>query len=300
MATQARFIGNIEVSAVGLGGASWSFADYDPWVEATPHPVDDDLAIRTIHAALDCGIRLIDTARVYTTADHPGHSEALIARALASHPAGRTVLVATKGGHYRDGNDFPVDAKRDTIRRHCETSLRILGVDQIDLYQLHLPDPAVPMREAMATFAELRDEGVVRDVGVCNVSIEQLEEAMSVVPIVSVQNRFSPFHQEDRAMVDHCAEHAIAYLAHSPLGGGPPPHGGRAAGLAASFPAATDVAKRRGISVYRLALAWLLSLSPTLIPLCGAGRPESIRDSALAAETLLSGDDLEACALSVS
>jgi aryl-alcohol dehydrogenase-like predicted oxidoreductase len=72
VATQARFIGNIEVSAVGLGGASWSFADYDPWVEATPHPVDDDLAIRTIHAALDCGIRLIDTARVYTTADHPG------------------------------------------------------------------------------------------------------------------------------------------------------------------------------------------------------------------------------------
>jgi aryl-alcohol dehydrogenase-like predicted oxidoreductase len=290
---EPRFIGNTQVSALGLGGASWSFADYAPWVAATPHPVDDEMAIQTIHAALDSGLTLIDTARVYTTAEHPGHSEALIARALESHPRGRDVLVATKGGHYRDGNDFPVDARRDTIRRHCEMSLRVLGLDRIDLYQLHLPDPAVPIREAMATLAELRDEGFVRDVGVCNVSIQQLEEAISVVPVVSVQNRFSPFHQEDREMVEHCAELSIAYLAHSPLGGGPPPHGGRAAALAASFPAAQALAQRKGISVYRLALAWLLSQSPTLIPLCGAGRPESIRDSALAIETAFSEDDLE-------
>ena len=109
---QLRFVGRRQVSAVALGGASWSFADYARWLEATPHPVDDDLAIRTIHAALDGGIRLIDTARVYTTADHPGHSEALIARALASRPAGKEVLVATKGGHYRDGDEFPINASR--------------------------------------------------------------------------------------------------------------------------------------------------------------------------------------------
>lgn len=139
---------------------------------------------------------------------------------------------------------FPVDASRDTIRRHCETSLRMLGVDRIDLYQLHVPDPAISMREAMATFAELKDERIVRDVGVCNVSMEQLHEAIAVVPVVSVQNRYSPFHQEDMSMVEHCAKRAIAYLAHSPLGGGPPPRGSRAAGLAASFPAAAALAQR--------------------------------------------------------
>ncbi len=170
----------------------------------------------------------------------------------------------------------------------------MLGIDQIDLYQLHVPDPAVPMAEAMRTFAGLRDEGVIRDVGVCNVAVEQLEEAMSVLPIVSVQNRFSPFHQEDSTMVDYCADHSIAYLAHSPVGGGPPPHGGRGASLAASFPAAAALAQRKKISVYRLALTWLLSLSPTLIPLSGAGTPETARrDSALAADTVLSRDELE-------
>src|SRR5262249_7145038 len=157
-------------------------------------------------------------ARAYTTKDHPGYSEALIARALATHPAGSRVLVATKGGHYRDDEDFPVDVSRETIRRHCETSLEVLGVDRIDLYQLHHLGPDATMAEAMKPFAELRDEGLVRDVGVCNVSREQLDDAMQVVPIVSVQNQFSPFRQDDRTLVDYCAERSIAFLAYSPLG----------------------------------------------------------------------------------
>jgi aryl-alcohol dehydrogenase-like predicted oxidoreductase len=284
-----RFIGDRPVFPIALGGASWSFTDHPLW--GNIRPPDDELALRAIHAALDAGMTLIDTARAYTTVDHPGHSQALIARALASHPAGSQVMVATKGGHYRKGNSFPNDASPDAIRRDCESSLCLLGVDCIDLYQLHTPDPEVPIATTMSAFAELRDEGLIRYVGVSGVSLAQLEEAASVVPITSVQNMFSPFRQDDRPMLDYCTEHSIAYLAHSPLSGGGGLLGGQAH-LSEAFPAAAAIAERQNISVQRLALAWLLTLSPVIIPITGASKPATIRDSALAARINLTDDDL--------
>lgn len=272
-----RSIAGRPVSAIALGGASWPFSD-----------MDDEAAVRSIHTAIDHGVTMIDTARAYTRVDHPGHSEAVIAQALASHPRGAEVFVATKGGHYRDGDAFPIDARRDTVRRHCETSLELLGVERIDLYQLHWPDPEVPVEDAMRTFAELRDEGLISEVGVSNFSIDQLEEARAVVPIASVQNSFSPFRQDDRAMLDHCAEHGIAYLSYSPL------RGAAHTNLDEAFPAAAALAKEKGISIQRLALAWLLRLSPAMIPICGASRPETVADSAQAATTSLSDDELAA------
>jgi aryl-alcohol dehydrogenase-like predicted oxidoreductase len=230
--------------------------------------------VATIRAALDAGIRLIDTARAYTTRDHPGHSEMVIGRVLAVHPASRETLVTTKGGHYRIGDEFPIDARRDTVRRHCELSLKLLGVECIELYQLHWPDQNISMTEAMKTFAELQDEGLIRHVGLSNVTIAQLEEAMSVVHVVSVENHFSPCDQRDRAMVDYCAERQIAYLSWSPI----------REVTASKFPKAAAFARGLSVSLQRLALAWLLSLSPTMIPICGASRPESIRDSARAPE----------------
>ena len=271
-----RSIGGRRVSAIGLGGANWSFRDGSD---------DDDVA--SIHAAIDAGVRLIDTARAYTKADHRGHSEALIARALASHPLGSEVLVATKGGHYRDGDTFPKDARRDAVRRHCEISLELLGVDTIDLYQLHWPDPDVPIATAMETFAELRSEGLIREVGVSNVSIAQLNEAREVVPVTTVQNSFSPFEQHDRPMVEYCEENDITYLSYSPLRGG-----AQGNELEETFPAAAAVAKQKNISIQRLVLAWLLQLSPALIPICGAGRPETIRDSLQAPNVHLTAEDL--------
>jgi len=278
----SRAIGGAIVPPIGLGGTAWSFGEFGG--------ERDDLGVATIHAALDAGVRLIDTARVYTLVGHPGHSEQLIARALAGHSAKSGVLVATKGGHHRIGErfpeDFPIDASRGTLRRHLETSLELLGVDRIDLYQLHWPDPNIPMRDAMATFAELRDEGLVRDVGVSNVTIQQLEEARATVPIVSVENHFSTFVQQDRAMLDHCAEQSIAYLAYSPLR---VPAG---KSYIEAFPRAASVAERLDISIQRLALAWMLHRFPAIIPICGAGRPETIRDSAAALNLALAPDDL--------
>jgi aryl-alcohol dehydrogenase-like predicted oxidoreductase len=284
-----RTVADRPMFPVALGGASWSMRDH-PMYGETERP-DDERVVRMLHAALDCGITLIDTARGYTTADHPGYSEALIARALETHPAGGEVLVATKGGHYRAGAKIPNDVSRDTIRRHCETSRELLGVEEIELYQLHIPDPDVPIATTMETFAELRDEGAICHVGVCNVSIEQLEEAMSVVPIATVQNRFSPLYQDNRALLDFCERRSIAFLAYSPLSG----NIGLLAGatrLGEAFPAAAALAQRKQVSIQRLALAWLLTLSPAVIPITGASRPETIRDSALAAELTLTEEDL--------
>jgi aryl-alcohol dehydrogenase-like predicted oxidoreductase len=245
-----------------------------------------------VHAALDAGIRLIDTARSYTTATHPGHSEAVVARALASHPAGPETLVATKGGYYRSGDDFLIDSSPEALRKHCQTSLSLLEVDRIALYFLHVPDPRIPVGRAMITFAELREEGKVQHVGLSNVTIAQVDEAIDVVPVAAVQNRFSVLDTGDREMVDYCAERGIAYFAYSPLGSGPALGNPRAA-LSTEFPEAAAVAERKGISTHRLALAWLLALSPTLIAVCGPTRPESARDCALAAEVSLTADEIE-------
>jgi aryl-alcohol dehydrogenase-like predicted oxidoreductase len=286
---RTRPIGDRRVFAVALGSAAFSLGDHPAY--GGLRPPDEEQGIRAIHAALDAGITLIDTARAYTTAGHPGHSEALVGRALATHPRGSQALVATKGGYARNGH-LRVDAGRDAIRRHCELSLELLGVDRIELYQLHHPDPEVPMADAMATFVELREEGLVRQVGLCNVARAHLDEALAVVPVASVQNPFSPLFQDHRELVDYCAERSIAFLAYSPLAGGSGLLGGHVR-LAEAFPAAAHAAERRGVSIQRLALAWLLGLSPTLIPISGATRPETVRDSALAATLELDGEELD-------
>jgi aryl-alcohol dehydrogenase-like predicted oxidoreductase len=288
-AATKRSIGEVTVSAIGLGGASWSLLDSPGWPDDAKAGRSDEEGIETIHAAIDAGVTLIDTARVYTTATHPGHSEALIRRALASHPRGSSIVVATKGGQYRSGNNFPVCGSPEALKSDCEASRALLGRDRIDLYQLHWPDPAIGIEASIEALAQLRDAGWIREIGVSNVSVAQLEEAVSIAPIASVQNHFSPLDQSDRSMVDYCAEQSIAYMAYSPLGGRA--NGVGRSALADTFPAAVRMAERRGVSLQRLALAWLISLSPTLIPICGASRPASIRDSLLAAELELSDEE---------
>jgi aryl-alcohol dehydrogenase-like predicted oxidoreductase len=292
MTLRQRSIADLSVSAIGLGGASWSLIDLSACREDDRAGRNEEEAIAAIRAAVDAGVRLIDTARAYTTATHPGHSEALIRRALSGCAERDEVIVASKGGHYRDGDQFPVCASPTALRRDCEASLALLAVERIDLYQLHWPDPTLPIRTSVEALVELREAGWIRHLGVCNVSLGQLAEALAVGPIASVQNHFSPFDQGDREMVDFCAEHGIAYLSYSPLRRGA--DGAGPAALSDAFPAAAAVAERLGVSLPRLALAWLLSVSPTLIPICGASRPESIRDSLLAPELELDQEDLAA------
>jgi aryl-alcohol dehydrogenase-like predicted oxidoreductase len=273
-----RIVGGVEVGAIALGGVGWSL----------PKPLDERLVTETIHAAIDAGFTLIDTALAYTTRERSAHNERAIATALRGHPRSSSVLVATKGGHFRSGDKFPVDGRPETIRRQCESSLRALEVESIGLYQLHHPDPHVPIEETMGAFAELRDEGKILLAGVSNVTVGELERARSVVEIASVQNRFSP-GARDRSVLDFCSTRGIAFLAYSPLGGAE-----AAASLATDFPAFGRIAAARGVSPQQVALAWELAQSPALIPIVGARRPETAVASSAAAALELDAGELRA------
>jgi aryl-alcohol dehydrogenase-like predicted oxidoreductase len=241
----------------------------------------------TIAAALDAGVTLIDTARAYTSATEPAHNERVIAGALRR--ADKRAVVATKGGHSRAGDTFPIDGRPETIRAHCELSLRALGVESLDLYQLHWPDPDVPLAETMGAFAQLLQEGKILRAGLSNVSIAQIDEAASIVPITSVQNRFSPAHPGDHETIAYTAAARIAYLAYMPLDAGDR--------LPEVF---SRIAETRGTSLAQIVLAWELAQGANVIPIVGSSRPDSIRDSAAAAHTTLTAAEVAAIDVAVS
>jgi aryl-alcohol dehydrogenase-like predicted oxidoreductase len=276
---QSRRIGDVRVSAIGLGGMPMS-------IEGRP---DEDRSIRTIHAALDAGITLIDTADAYHIgADEVGHNESLIARALASYGGDTSdVLVATKGGHLRPGDgSWTVDGSPDYLKQACEASLKRLGVDAIGLYQYHRPDPRVPYADAIGAIRDLLDAGKIRMAGISNADPQQIRQAREILGgrLVSVQNQFSPSFRSSEPELELCTELGIAFLPWSPLGGI------RAAGsLAGAF---AQVAGKYGVSPQRVCLAWHLAKSPVSIPIPGASRPETIIDSSAADSLELTSDDL--------
>jgi aryl-alcohol dehydrogenase-like predicted oxidoreductase len=273
-----RTIGDVSVGAIGLGGASWSLAA----------ELDEARSEATIEAALDAGVTYFDTAAAYTTADEGAHNERLIARALQR--LGRDdVLVGTKGGHYRDGNTWPIDGRPESIRRDCEASLVALGLDALPLYFLHWPDPQVDFVDSIGALEELRLEGKVVRTGASNVSAEQLALALGVSPLSAIQNNFSPFNLADRDLIDECARLDIAYVVYSPLGGS-----NRKTPLRVALPATARRADDLGVSIEQLVLAWELSLSDRVIPVSGSTRPASIRDSAAAADLTLDDQTIAA------
>ncbi|HYC33083.1 MAG TPA: aldo/keto reductase [Gemmatimonadales bacterium] len=270
------------VSAVGYGGMHLS-------LEARPPEAD---AIRVLHAVFDAGVTLVDTADVYCRDQHDvGHNERLIASALRSWRGPReSVIVATKGGIVRPDSRWESDARPEHIYAACDRSLKALGVERIDLYQLHAPDPKVPLEESLGAFAELRRQGKVRWVGLSNVSVEQIEQAGRIVPVVSVQNRLNPFFRESLAggVVAHCARQGIGFLAYSPTGGG------RLTLKLAAHPVLQPMAARLGVTAHALVLAWALSKGATVIPIPSARKVEHALDSVAAADLELSPEDLAA------
>jgi pyridoxine 4-dehydrogenase len=258
-----------EIEGIGLGTAQFAFRDRTA-----------EESVATVHAALDAGVTLIDTALAYTRPGIESYAEQVIARALRGLTTGRP-LVATKGGHWRRGDSFPVDGRPGTLRAQCEISLRALEVDRIDLYQLHHVDPQVPLPDSVGALGQLRQEGKIAAIGLSNVTVTQLDEALAVAKIATVQNRLSCSDPGDLPVALACAERNIAYLAYSPFGGPAAP----------IPPAALAVARRRDVSPHRILLAWLREQSPNIVPLAGASRPASIRDSAAALD--LKDQDLE-------
>jgi aryl-alcohol dehydrogenase-like predicted oxidoreductase len=279
---QHRTIGGHVVSSIGLGGMPMS-------IEGRP---DAEQSIATIHAALDMGVTLIDTADAYhRDAGEVGHNEELIARALRAYGAGSSeVLVATKGGHLRPGDgSWTLNGDPAYLQRAAKESARRLGVDAIGLYQFHRPDPKVPYAESVGALRELLDEGLIVMAGISNASVAQIDEARDVLGgrLVSVQNQFSPAFRSSQGELEHCAELGIAFLPWSPLGGIK-----NAKDLADRHSAFQEAADEAGVSIYQVTLAWELALAPVVIPIPGASRPESIRDSASAAELVLTAEQI--------
>ena len=274
-----RRLGGLQVSAIGLGEMPMSLAGRP----------DEAHSVRTIHAALDAGVTLIDTADAYCIDESEvGHGERLVAKALAAWPGDRDrVLVATKGGHTREGGDWGLDGRPEHLRQACEASLRALGAETIGLYQFHRPDPKVPFAESVGALAELQKAGKVRLVGLSNVSVDQIRQARQLVQVASVQNEFSPRFRRSEGELAFCAAERIAFLPWSPLGGI-----GRGRDLGGRHRAFADIGEAHGVSAQQVALAWQLAKAPVVIPIPGSSRPETITDSAAATRLRLSDDEL--------
>ncbi len=283
---KSRLIGDIAVSAIGLGGMPMS-------VEGRP---DEARAIKTIHAALDAGVTLIDTADAYRLAGEPeAHNEMLIAKALKSYSGDTShVLVATKGGHHRTiarPGPWEQNGHPEYLKRAAEASLMALDVEVIGLYQFHRPDPDVDFADSVGAIRDLLDEGKVRMAGISNADSEQIRVAQQILGgrLVSVQNEFSPALRTNEPELELCTELGIAFLPYKPLGGI-----GEAGSLGSKFVAFQTVADARGVSPQVISLAWELAKGPNVIPIPGASRPESILDSVTAVDLHLSAEELAA------
>lgn len=264
-----------DIAGIGLGTAQFAFKDGSR-----------EQSIATVRAALASGVHLIDTALAYTRLGETSTAESIVHDALAGYDGADDILVATKGGHWRDGDRFPVDGSEAALRAHVDISLGALGVEALDLYQLHHVDPAVPLEESIAVLERLRIEGKILQIGLSNVSREQLDSARRIAPISSVQNRLSFSRLSDLPLAVVCAELDIRYLAYLPLDGPD-------AVIGPDDPRRA-IAAARGVSVQALTLAWLRHLSPAIVPLVGASRPVTIIDSASSAGIDLSDQEIEA------
>lgn len=275
-----RSLGPYRVSPVGLGGMPLS-------LQGRPSRSD---AIAVIHAALEAGITWIDTADVYCQDERDiGHNEALIRDALKNWPD--PVRVATKGGLERPGGDWVCNGQPAHIKSACEASLKALGVERIDLYQLHAPDEAVPWAETVGAAAELYAAGKIAALGLSNVSVDQIMEAQAITPIVSVQNRCNLLDRSawQDGVIPFCEKEAIAFIAYSPVGG----DSWEREALSVD-PTLSQIAAHYRATPYELALAWLLHQSPTMLVIPGASRSASARSSARAMHLRLRPDHVEA------
>ena len=269
------------VSAVSFGGMPLSIQG---------RPANEDDAIRVVHAVLDAGVTLLDTANVYCLDDDDiGHNERLIAKALAQWSGDRDVLVvATKGGLTRPQGRWERDARPDRLLAACDRSLQALGVDCLDLYQLHAPDPEVPFGDSVGALADLQQAGKIKWIGLSNVSVAEIEQASAMVQVVTVQNRLNPFFREaiETGVVQHCADRGIGFLAYSPVGGG------RLNKKLPHHPALQPIAERHGLSTHAMVIAWVLAQGSSVIPIPGARTADHALDSLTAADASLSVTEL--------
>jgi aryl-alcohol dehydrogenase-like predicted oxidoreductase len=270
------------ISRIGLGAMRLSLGDRP----------DPDTARAVVRTAIENGITFIDTADVYCIDDDDiGHNERLVAGVVRDMGVTADVTIATKGGMTRPGGQWQANGRPEHLRAACERSLRALGVERIDLYQFHTPDPAVPFLDSIGALADLLAEGMIAGVGLSNVSLTQVCEAQAVLPVTSVQNLYNPWTLPERGggMAAFCAEEGITFLPYAPLGRR------SRAGLLAVHPPLLELAGRVGCSPHELVLAWMVHVGPATCPIPGPSRPASAASCARAGSLVL--DDGTAAAV---
>jgi len=267
-------LGDLEVRRLGFGAMRITGP------EILGPPADRDEAIAVLRRAVELGVNLIDTADSYG----PEVSEELIAEALRPYPD--DLVIATKGGTVRHGESedgfWPRDGSPRHLREACEGSLRRLGLERIDLYQLHAPDPKVPYEESIGALKDLQDEGKIRQIGVSNVDVDQLAIARGIVDVVSVQNRYNLGDRSAADLVEVCRRDGIAFIPWFPLSAG---------ALAEPGGAAAEIAERHGATPAQVALAWLLA-KDEMLPIPGTSTVAHLEENLAAAAVDLSADEV--------
>jgi aryl-alcohol dehydrogenase-like predicted oxidoreductase len=267
------------ISAIGFGGMPLS-------IQGRP---DLRNGQAVINAAIDAGLTFIDTADVYCFDDRDiGHNERLIASVVNARPDREELKVATKAGLRRPKGAWTNEGSPAHIREACEQSLRSLGIQQIWLYQFHAPDPKVPFERSIEAFAEMQEAGKFRHFGLSNVSVEEIDAANRILPVVSVQNRLNPYFREALPVVEECGRRGITFLAYSPVGGG------RLAKKLPQFDVLIELAQKHDASVHAIVLAWVRAQGPTVVPIPAARTIAHAVDSAGSINVQLSPDDIEA------
>jgi aryl-alcohol dehydrogenase-like predicted oxidoreductase len=263
--------GDLTVNRLGFG--AMRITGRGIWGE----PPSREQAIKTLRRVVELGVNFIDTADSYG----PSVSEELIAEAL--HPYPDDLVIATKGGLVRPGpSRWDPDGRPEHLREVCEGSLRRLRLEQIPLYQFHRPDPAVPLAESIGALAELKKEGKIRHIGISNVFEAQLREAQRIVPIVSVQNRYNVTDRRSQSMIDICEQEQLVFLPWAPIQ------------EADKRVAVAVAAEQHGATEHQVVLAWLLAISPQVLPIPGTGSPAHAEENIAAASLELSPQEIRA------
>jgi aryl-alcohol dehydrogenase-like predicted oxidoreductase len=269
-------VGHLEVDRLGFG--AMRITGPGIWGPPSRPPEEPGGAIELLRRAVELGVDFIDTADSYG----PHVSEELIAAALAPYDG---IVVATKGGLVRPGPGvWNADGRPEHLREALEGSLRRLRVERIDLYQLHRPDPAVAFGDSVGALVEAQQQGKIRHIGLSNVTVAQLEQALAMTDIVSVQNRYSALERHSQDVLDACTRRGIAFIPWFPLDAGK---------ASAATGALERVAKRHGATSGQIALAWLLASSPAMLPIPGTSQIAHLEENVAAAEISLSAEDLE-------
>jgi pyridoxine 4-dehydrogenase len=273
--TAGEFVigGDLRVTRLGFG--AMRITGDGIWGE----PVDRAACVRVLQRAVELGINFIDTADSYG----PEVSEKIIAEALHPYPAG--LVIATKGGFLRPGpNKWTEDGRPEHLRSACEGSLRRLKLDRIALYQLHRIDPKVPAEDQLGALKELQAQGKIKHIGLSEVSVEQIERARTIVPIVSVQNRYSVTDRGSEAVLKYCEKEKMGFIPWFPLAAG------KVSGADSPI---REVAMQSHATPSQVALAWLLARSPVMLPIPGTSKVKHLEENLAAAKLKLDEDKMK-------